>query len=166
MAVRIKFVLILLGALVISDLLRRTAYSVWLFAMATLPGTFLHELAHYVSAFILGGDPQDFNLIPIGTTLGSISFRPTWFNTATVSLSPLLLAPLTVWIAAKTARSNNPLKIVGGSYLAACSWVACLPSSVDIALALHYPSSWPIAGSLLGISVLTVYKMTRKILRS
>ena len=105
--VKIKFFCILVLTGLIAHYLESAAGSIKLYAVVTLPGTFLHELAHYVAAATLNGHPGNFNLVPNGNTLGSVTFRPNWYNAATVGLAPLLLAPLTVFFAAITARSNN-----------------------------------------------------------
>jgi hypothetical protein len=161
---KIKFVIVLVVTFVIAQYLKDTAHSISLYALVTLPGTFLHELMHYTMAGLLGGHPGNFSLIPSGNTLGSVTFVPNWYNAASVGLAPLLLAPLTVFFAALSSRSNNPLKMVGGGYLAACSWVACTPSSQDFSVAL-VPTSWPLALSILWFTTWVIYRVVRVAIR-
>jgi hypothetical protein len=144
--------------------LEATARSITLYALVTLPGTFLHELAHYTTALILEGNPGSFNLIPNNSTLGYITFSPNWYNSATVALAPLLLAPLTVFFSALSAKSNNILKMILGGYLSACSWVACTPSPQDLHIAM-VPSSWPLALCMLGSLTWIIYKIVKMMLK-
>ena len=162
---KLKFILILVVTFLISQYLTTTAYSVGLYSLVTLPGTFLHELAHYLTAAIMAGQPTGFNLIPSGNTLGSVQFYPNWYNAASVGLAPFLLAPLTFLMAALAANSNNPLKMILFSYFAACAWVACTPSPQDFHIAMA-PASWPTALVFLAISTFLTYKITRSLLRS
>lgn len=157
---KIKFVIVLVLTFVIAKYIENTAHSVSLYALVALPGTFLHELAHYVTAGILEGNPGNFNLIPHDNTLGSVTFSPNWYNAASVSLAPFLLAPFTVFFAAISARSSNPFKIVAGGYFAACSWSACVPSPEDFSIAL-VPTSWPLALCFLGFVTWVIYKVVR-----
>ena len=162
---KLKFIIILAITFFISQYLVNTAYSTWLYALVTLPGTFLHEVAHYLTALFLAGQPTGFNLIPSGNTLGSVQFYPNWYNAAPVALAPFLLAPLTFLMAALAANTVNPLKILLFSYFAACSWVACTPSPQDFSIAMA-PSSWPLAILFLGISFFLMYRTTRVLLRT
>lgn len=164
LVVKVKFVCILLLTGVIAYYLQSSANSLGLYALVTLPGTFLHELAHYVTAALLQGNPGNFNLIPSGNTLGSITFSPNWYNAATVGMAPLLLAPLTVFLAAISARSNNILKIIFGGYLSACSWIACTPSSQDFYIAV-VPTSWPLAICMLSFLTWGIYKIVLLLIR-
>jgi len=158
--IRVKFLVILILTFFIAQYLSSTAYSIGLYAFVTLPGTFLHELAHYMSALFLGGLPSNFNLIPSGNTLGSVRFHPNWYNAASVAMAPFLLAPLTFLVAALGARAVNPFKTLFFSYLAACSWVASTPSPQDFQIAM-VPASWPLAFFLLIGTTYLIYKTTR-----
>lgn len=103
------------------------ARSMWLYALVTVPGTALHELAHYTAAALTNGNPSGFSLIPQAGSLGRVYVQPNWYNAALIGLAPLLLAPLTFLTVALAARA----KLFGMllmSYLAACSWAACVPS--------------------------------------
>ena len=162
---KIKFILVLAITFVIAQYLHGTAYSTGLYALVTLPGTFFHELAHFLTAAAMDGNPGNFNLIPSGNTLGSVTFSPNLYNAAPVGLAPFLLAPFTAFAAALAARSNNPLKIVGGGYLAACSWVACTPSPQDFGIAASVPTSWPVAIFFLGAVTYVTYRVVRVMLR-
>lgn len=44
------------------------ARSLGRYALVTLPGTFMHELAHYCAALVSDGHPSGFSIIPTGDT--------------------------------------------------------------------------------------------------
>lgn len=164
--IKLKFALVLTATFVIAQYLNGTAHSLLLYSAVTLPGTFLHELAHYLTAAAMGGNPGNFNLIPSGNALGSITFYPNWYNAAAVALSPLLLAPMTAFFALLAAKSDALSSVALGSYFSACSWVACTPSPQDFSIALSTPTSWPIAAVFLGLTTYLVYRVVHSSLRS
>lgn len=138
--------------------------SVGFYALVTLPGTFMHELAHYVSAAATNGDPNGFSIIPQADSLGRVLVRPNAWNGALIGLAPLTLAPLTLWFMVLAARASI-LPLLVFSYIAASCWAACLPSTADLSIALMYPTSWPFA--LIGLAVLcfVIFKMSAYMLR-
>jgi hypothetical protein len=131
------------------------------YAMVTLPGTFLHESAHYLMAAMLDGHPGNFNLIPSGDILGSVTFYPNWYNPAPVSWAPLLLMPFTAFFAAMAARAQLLMLPVWG-YVSACSWAASTPSPQDYHNALVMPTSFPFGVIILAAVTWAVYKITRR----
>lgn len=73
--------------------------SKWLFALFVLPGTALHELAHWLVALLSNGRPRTPSLLPKFSTrrwtLGEVVIaNPTWYNRAPIALAPLLSLPL------------------------------------------------------------------------
>ncbi len=73
--------------------------SKWLFALLVLPGTVLHELAHWAMALLCNGRPRAPSVVPNFTgkrwTLGYVIVdHPTWYNRPLIALAPLLLLPL------------------------------------------------------------------------
>lgn len=157
--IKLKFALVLIITFMISRYLLGTSHSLMLFSAVTLPGTFMHESAHYLTAMVMGGNPGNFTLIPEGNALGSITFYPNWYNAASVALAPILLAPLTAFFALIAAKAYSLQQTLLGSYFAACSWVACIPSRPDIAIAIVTPSSWPLAAVFLGLTTYLVYRV-------
>jgi hypothetical protein len=125
------------------------------FALTTLPGTFLHECAHYLMAGVTDGHPGNFNLIPKGDTLGSVTFSPNWYNAAAVGWAPLLLMPLTAFFAAIAARARMIMLPIW-TYVTACSWVASTPSPQDYSIAMGVPSSWPFGCVVLALPTIAV----------
>lgn len=163
--IRIKFGLVLVITFMIAQYLNQTAHSLLLFSAVTLPGTFLHELAHYLSALVMNGNPGNFNLIPSGDTLGSVTFYPNWYNAASVAMAPFLLAPLTAFFALIAAKASSIQQTLLGSYFAACSWVACTPSPQDFSIALSVPTSWPFAALFLGLTTYVVFRVVHSSLK-
>ena len=122
----------------------------WLYAVLALPGTAMHEAAHWGVAWLLNGHPQSLSLWPSrlpdgGYMLGSVQFVPTAWNVAAVSLAPLGLfgvAAVCVVQALRMPRWRGRLLWV---YAAACAFSSCWPSGLDWHNALHAPLSWPVA---------------------
>lgn len=112
-----------------------------MYALVTVPGTFMHELMHWGAAMLTNGDPSGFSIIPAGNTLGHVMIRPNWYNATIISLAPLLLAPLTLLLIVIAARSDA-YKMPLFAYFAACCFAACIPSSTDFSIAVSYPTSW------------------------
>lgn len=110
-------------------------------ALLSFPGTFAHELCHFVVGWCLAAKPTAIQLWPERHgntwTLGSVTFarlRP--WNAAPVALAPLLLLPLT-WLIltgplTSAWRALNPWAILGWSYLAGLGMYACWPSPTDL----------------------------------
>lgn len=163
--IKLKFGLVLAITFMIAQYLQGTAHSLLLFSAVTLPGTFLHESAHYLTAALMNGSPGNFDLIPSGGKLGSITFYPNWYNAAAVALSPLLLAPLTAFFALIAAKADSASQTLLGSYFAACSWVACTPSPQDFSIAVSTPTSWPTAALFLGLTTYLIYRVVHSSLR-
>lgn len=67
-----------------------------------LPGTFAHELAHYLVALVTGGRPRAPDLVPRRTSdehwqMGEVQFHAGPLRTTLVALAPLYLVPLLAW---------------------------------------------------------------------
>jgi len=112
----------------------------WLFAIVVLPGTALHELAHFFVALVLGARPTFPSLIPqrVGNRwqLGEVRFRPGHLRAMFVALAPLLLLPLALWwtlvFVVPAAWPWYALHV----WIAAALLHSCLPSRTDLRLAL------------------------------
>ena len=125
-----------------------------LYWFVTLPGTFLHELAHYVMALLLNGQPSGFSILPTWengsmASLGHVLSVPTWYNAAPVSLAPLLLFPLTLFFVWRAAYSTQATHTLAWLYFGVCAWSSCVPSSQDFSVAWSYPLSFLFAFVLL-----------------
>ncbi len=127
--------------IILYGLLRGTRDTMWRVALFSLPGTFAHELTHFVVGLLLDAKPHGFSIWPRphgkGWMLGSVSFRNlSLFNGAFVALAPLLLLPV-AWMS--LVHVLVPLWIDGhwgwwllAGYLAATALFAALPSFQDI----------------------------------
>jgi hypothetical protein len=122
-------------------LLRCVRSSMWRVALLALPGTFAHELAHFVVGFLLRARPHRFSVWPRahghGWTLGAVSFRNIGLlNGAWVALAPLLLLPvawlsLTHFLVPLWSQGRWGWCLLVG-YLTATALFAALPSFQDI----------------------------------
>ena len=121
-------------ALVLIHFARRWAL---LYALLAWPGTFLHELSHWLMALILGGQPTSLSIVPVrterGWRLGSVGIRRVrWFNALPIGLAPLLLAPLAALALVHAARVDAASWMHWALlYVATSAAVSCLPSFVD-----------------------------------
>jgi hypothetical protein len=138
-------------------LIRVSRYAgMWVYAVVGLPGTFAHELAHFIVAFVLGAHPSLPNVIPKrterGWLLGSVAFRAGYFRALPIALAPLALAPLALWWAGTFLHSASwPLYCVQ-LWVVAALVTASLPSTTDLKLAL--PALVVVAVIVLGIWIL------------
>ena len=101
-----------------------------------LPFTIMHESAHLVAAFLTGGQPSSFTVIPRrrgnGWVLGSVSTVPTLLSACPTALAPLgwlLFGYLAMigWERRPTALPEYLLPVI----LYACA-AASLPSRQDM----------------------------------
>ena len=118
---------------------------VWMYALVTLPGTFLHELSHWLVALAMGGRPTAPSVVPVrserGWRLGSVGIRQVrWFNALPIAFAPLLLAPL-AWLAlVHSARVDAGHWLHwAGLYLATVAAASCVPSRADAKIAFSRP---------------------------
>lgn len=110
---------------------------VLLYALLVWPGTFLHELSHWLVATLLGGRPTSLTIVPVrserGWRLGSVGIgQVRWFNALPIGIAPLLLAPLGVLALLQAERVDASSWVHWGLlYVAAGAAVSCLPSPTD-----------------------------------
>ena len=116
-----------------------------LFALLVWPGTILHELAHWLMAMMLGGQPSSLSVVPVrterGWRLGSVGIRQVrWFNALPIGIAPLLLAPVAVLALMQAARVDAASWVHWALlYVAASAAMSCLPSLVDWKLVASRP---------------------------
>lgn len=116
------------------------------FAICALPGTFFHELSHFLVAAVTGGRPSSFSVIPRrvegGYVLGQVGFRnPRAYNILPIGLSPLLLLPLAYWLYRWIAfnHASLPAWLIGLCLFATGSLIhGALPSGADLRLVWRY----------------------------
>lgn len=113
----------------------------FLFILAMLPGTFLHELLHFLVGAIMNARPSSFSIIPNRVKLGSVTFTNIrWYNAVPAALAPLLglvfvsaAAIHSLPISIHNVTAQNLLILLVLSPLV----YACWPSSVDWKLSLR-----------------------------
>jgi len=117
--------------------------SLWGLAVLALPGTFAHELAHFIVGFILGAKPSGFSLQPQrrakGWRLGAVTFRQVGvLNGAFIALAPLALLPLgclcLMHLSVPAWATAHWAGWFAAAYLSATLFYACVPSLTDIKL--------------------------------
>lgn len=150
------YLALLVGTLWLFQQLKRRF---WLFALATFPGTFCHELCHLCVGGLLNGKPTRFTLLPRrgdrSWTMGSVSFAHVrWYNAFFLGTAPLLLLPAAYGILAWRLKGHPSLGWGEGGwlYLAANLVQASLPSWQDLRIAARSPVGWLLLGAavLLG----------------
>ena len=87
---------LILCVLVLSALKHKTYRSMLLTSLINIPGTFLHETAHFLIGFILNARPTSFTLIPRKSgdayVMGSVGFKNIrFYNALPSAMAPLLL---------------------------------------------------------------------------
>ena len=109
------------------------------------PFTVMHEVAHYVAAFLTGGRPSSFSVWPRrsgkGWVLGSVRSVPTPLSAAPTALAPLGWLVLgyysmALWDTRPVWMPEWMIVVI----IYACS-AACTPSWQDIKIALTHPFS-------------------------
>lgn len=113
--------------------------------LCRLPGTALHESAHYLVAFMTGGGPAGFTIIPRRSgggenwVLGSVTLRrPSAFSCLPTGLAPLLLLPF-AWVAYRNWFLWFPRDPAHTLFLYAAICLCCcssVPSAQDMRVAL------------------------------
>lgn len=138
----------------------------WAFVLC-LPGTLMHEMAHYLAGLICAARPRGFSVWPrrIGPgrwQLGRVDCRNiTWWNAMFVALAPLatIALPLTMswWRVTVEQRSVLAPDWQDISYWCAMAPLFCgiWPSVTDWRVACR---SWPIALGLILLAYLMHYR--------
>lgn len=144
---------------VVLVLVRLARRWVWLYALLVWPGTFLHELSHWLVALLLGGQPGALNVVPVrserGWRLGSVAIgNLRAFNAIPIALAPLLLAPLAAWALVHATRVPAPSWLHWALlYVATSAAVSCLPSLTDWKLVFSRPLGLLLYGALAAAAV-------------
>jgi hypothetical protein len=127
----------------------------WLYVIFVLPGTVLHEGAHWLSGLLLGARPARFSVMPKferdGICLGHVGFsRLRWWNALPVGLAPLILLPVGVALILHGGQERllHPGMVARG-YLAIQCLGGCCPSSTDLGHAGHSALIYSVLGLTL-----------------
>ncbi|MDZ4074406.1 MAG: hypothetical protein U1E04_06620 [Hylemonella sp.] len=111
-------------------------------AIFVLPGTFVHEMLHFLVGLVLNAKPVSFSVWPRKSgsstwTMGSVGFSNVrWYNGAAVGLAPLLAPVAATWFAPGAADWQIGLGDLKYWALAAPVLSMCLPSWADLKICL------------------------------
>lgn len=126
--------------------IKRVKSNFYFIYVITLPGTFMHELSHYIFSLFLNGKPVSFtiiarkkdlfdknnNKIGYSATMGSVSSENIrWYNGFFISLSPLILFVLAFYFILYLENVNNDYFYFFYLYLITNLIYGGLPSSTD-----------------------------------
>lgn len=132
-------VMLAVGAVLLAQRLAR-GLGMWTYALVALPGTFAHELAHWLVAHALRARPRVPDLWPTRTTdgwrLGSVAFQAPWWRAGPIALAPLLLLPASLLWMARLAAPAHGAAFVAHAWIAGTLLNASLLSRTDLRLAL------------------------------
>lgn len=128
-----------------------SALGMWPYALVALPGTLVHELAHFLVALLLQAEPTMPSIIPQrtphGWRLGSVRFHGNFLVAAPIALAPFVLTPLALWIAVHTMAWHRIDWIYAlWTWICASLLSASLPSRQD----------WRVAAPFLIAAVVAV----------
>jgi hypothetical protein len=118
------------------------------FSLLSLPGTFGHELLHFLVGTLALARPVKVSLLPKfhrdgSATLGYVMFANIrWYNALWVGFAPLLALPAALWIVYYRSAQMPPLSLdeIAWSYFAASLTYSCLPSRADVKIVLSQPA--------------------------
>lgn len=131
-------------------LMLKARSSLTVLILVTLPATLVHELAHWLVAFLLGARPSFPSVVPRkedngSWSLGSVKFRPGMLTAGVVALAPLLLlAPLAIWGLWFLAPGSVGTELARGLVFGFVAW-GSIPSSTDWEISLRYPVGTTVA---------------------
>lgn len=158
-----RFYLILL--VVILMRFKYTTYrSMWLSAMVNIPGTFLHELMHYLVGALFNARPCNFTLFPKKNengdyVMGSVGFQNiTYYNAVPAAMAPFLLLPIGFYL------NRHMLPVMAPTFSNYVLYVLlqtiivenAIPSSVDFKVAGMYLRGVIMYGALIFLYLLYV----------
>jgi len=132
-------------------ILKKIVHNFYLYALINLPGTFLHELSHWLASFFLGGRPAGIGIWPRRTVhedgsesyeLGSVtSYNVRWYNGLFIGLAPLSLAVAAWWIFQEWGAGARDWKeLAVSAVICGLLLEASIPSTQDLKVA--FKSSW------------------------
>ncbi len=107
-------------------------------AIFVLPGTFVHELLHFIVGLMLNARPVSFSVWPKRSgpstwTMGSVVFANVrWYNGVAIGLAPLIAPAAAIWFAPNATTWTFGMADLKYWALAAPIFSMCLPSWADI----------------------------------
>lgn len=147
-----RFYLILL-VISLSFVKRHTFQGLFMSSLVNIPGTVLHETAHFLVGFILNAQPASFNLFPKkrddAYVMGSVGFRNIkFYNAFPSAMAPLLLLPLAFWFD-KYFLITTIWRYLAFVLIETLIIENAIPSSTDFKVALSSPLGLFFYGGLI-----------------
>lgn len=135
----LTFTIIILVLLIVKleNIFRRNIITTWLFY---LPGTVLHETAHFILSLVTLGMPSSINLLPKKDKetgayfLGYVTSKNMrWYNTFFISMAPFLIVFLSYWLFNSFFNyfEYTLVNLVLYVYFVVITLYSSIPSSVD-----------------------------------
>jgi len=127
------FFAIFISVLIFKDLFKR---NIFLYSIFVLPGTFLHELSHFIFSLVLNGKPRKFSILPKrterGYNLGYVtSHNIRWYNAIFIGLSPFSLLILFYYGLSLITITTDLYIIILYSYINTIILISSIPSTQD-----------------------------------
>jgi len=125
-------------AILLGMILNRAIASARIRAFLFLPGTIVHEGAHWVAAFLLNGQPGSFSVWPKrlengNWLLGSVAIKNlTWYNGLFIGLAPLVSFVLLLLLAPQYSSWGFSQRDIWYWVCASPVLLFCLPSLQDL----------------------------------
>ncbi len=155
-----RFLMILL-VIFLLKIKYKTYSNIYLSALVNIPGTLLHETAHFITGLVLNAQPTKFTIVPQkridGYVMGSVGFRNIQFYNAL----PSALAPLSLLVIGyffnKWFFENvtlNYLNYIAYIFLQTVIIENALPSAQDFKVAFSKPLGILLYGFIFFLLVL------------
>ena len=141
-----------------------TYSSMWMSALVNIPGTFLHELMHFLVGGMLNAQPCNFTVIPRRNiegdyVMGSVGFRNIQFyNAVPAAMAPLLLLPIAFYLNRFWLPSLEPSTTNYVLYILLQTIIIenAIPSGQDFRVASKYFSGVVLYICLLCFAILAI----------
>lgn len=153
-----RFFLILF-VLILSSLRHGVYHSMFMASLINMPGTILHEIAHFTIGLILNAKPTKFSLFPHksekGYVMGSVGFRNlNFYNSLPSAMAPLLLLVAAYYIDKNFFKFFEINLINYLLYVLLLSIIIenAMPSSTDFRVGFKY-----ITGNLIYLTLLIAF---------
>lgn len=150
-----RFFLILL-VIVLSSMKHASYSSMFVAALVNIPGTILHETAHFLVGLVFNAKPTSFSLFPRKSggvyVMGSVGFRNiTFYNALPAAMAPLLLLPIGFYLNRYFFTAVNISIWTYLVYILLQTIIIenSLPSTTDFRVGFKYISGVAICGALL-----------------
>ena len=155
-----RFLMILLVIVLLKA--KYAVYSnIYMSALVNIPGTFLHEMAHFLVGFLLNAAPTGFTLFPKkrgeNYVMGSVTFRNVQFyNAIPSSLAPLLLLIIGYYFNRWFFSNIEVTYLTYVLYVLLQTIIIenAVPSSTDFKVAFSYPLGVLLYSSIAVLAVI------------